>query len=375
MNNRRLYTLGLVLGIALLQGCASTSTTELPPPEPPPPEPPRSQPAPPPAEPAGPSQTALAALDEAAARAEKERRQAEDFGAPDCFPEDWESAEAAYQAISPDRTSPQGAAEAERLYNEAADRYRDIFRRTAERYVEEYGEEMARARSEAIAAGIAERGPEYLDKADQAAGAVQDHLDAEDYYKAVEAGREALNRYRSLAAGAEALSLREEIIRRDFARFDPDNFSQGDDAFDAALAAYEEGRAEEALKGASESKLRFTGVLRTGWAAYAAQLRTLAQRERQNALNAKADAAVKDDFAATEGIFTRAESAYRAESYENAVDLYVESEAGYAALVLAAEEKRRIAQAAIDAAEKKLAESESVALKAEAILGDEGDME
>jgi hypothetical protein len=372
MKNRHIYTLLFAVGITLLQGCGSTSTTETAPPEPPPQESPRPQPAPPP-EPAGPSQTALDALDAAVARAERERKQAADFGAAAYYPGDWESAEAAYGAISADRTSPQGVTEAERLYNEAADRYNEIFRRTIARYVEDLEEELNRARAEALTAGIADLAPEYLDTADRAAGAARDLFNAEDYYRADDAGREALDRYRSLAAGAEAFTLREEITRRDFAGFDADNFRQGEDAFNAALNAYEGGAPQDALSGASESKLRFGAALRAGWAAYAAQVRALAQRERQNALNAKADVAVKNDFTTIERVFTQAESSYRAEGFEEAVALYVKSEAGFVALAQAAEEKRRIAQAAIDAADKKLAESEAAALNADEIL--EGDIE
>jgi hypothetical protein len=315
----------------------------------------------------------LDALDAAAARAERERKLASDFGASVYFPGDWESAEAAYGAIRADRTSPQGAAEAERLYNEAADRYNEIFRRALARHVQDLEAEIAQARAEALAAGIADIAPAYLDTADRAAGAAGDLFNAGDYYRAEEAGREALDRYRALAAGAEAFTLREEIVRLDFSGFDADNFKRGEDAFNAALDAYEEGVPAAALNGASESRLRFGTALKAGWAAYAAQVRALAQGERQNALNAKADVAVKNDFTAIERVFTQAESAYRSEGYEEAVNLYVKSEAGYVALAQAAEEKRRIAQAAINAAEKKLAESEAAAVNADEIL--EGDME
>lgn len=372
MKNRYLYTLFLFVGIAFLQACSSTSTTETAPPEPPPQESPRPAP-PPPQEPAGPSQAALNALDEAAARAERERKLASDFGAAVYFPEDWEAAETAYGAIRPDRTSPQGAAEAERLYNEAADRYSEIFRRALARHVQDLEDEINQARSEALAAGIADIAPEYLDTADRTAAGARDLFDAGDYYRADEAGREALDRYRALAAGAGAFTLREEIVRLDFSGFDADNFKLGEDAFNAALDAYEGGGPQDALSGASEAKLRFGTALKAGWAAYAAQVRALAQRERQNALNAKADVAVKNDFTAIERIFTQAESSYRREGYEEAVNLYVKSEAGFVALAQAAEEKRRIAQAAIDAAEKKLAESETAAINADEIL--EGDTE
>lgn len=381
MKNWQVYGLLLVAGIAIFGGCSSTSTTETPPPEPPPQEAPRPQPpvqvpvqpeAPEPVD-DRPGQAALDALDAAIARAERERKQAADFGASSYFPADWESAEAAYKAITVDRESPQGVEEAERRYNEAAGRYNEIFRRSIALYVAELEEELRKARSEAVAAGIAELSPEYLLTADQGAAGARELFEAEDYYGADKAAHEALDRYRSLAIGAEAYKIREEVLRRDFAGFDADSFKRGDDALLAAAAAYEGTAVKEALEGASESRLRYGMALRAGWAAYAAQLRALASRERQNALNAKANVAVKDDFINIERVFNQAESAYRSETYEEAVNLYIRSEAGFVALTQAAEEKRRIAQAAIDAAEKKLEESDAAARTAEGIL--EGDNE
>jgi hypothetical protein len=307
------------------------------------------------------------------ARAERERKQAADFGASSYFPGGWESAEAAYKAIAVDRGSPQGLGEGERLYNEAADRYAELFRRSIVPYVKDLEEELSRARSGALAAGIAELSPEGLLKADQAAAAARDLFAAEDYYAAAGAGREALDRYRALALGAEAYRLWEEILRLDFAGFDADNFKKGEDAFAAALTAYVGGAPGEALERASESKLRYGMVLKAGWAAYAAQVRALAAGERQNALNAKADVAVKGDFTNVDRVFSQAESAYRSETYEESVGLYVRSEAGFVALAQTAEEKRRIAQAAIDAAEKKLEESDAAVRNAEGIL--EGDVQ
>lgn len=375
MKNWHVYVFLLIVGAAFLGGCGSTATTETPPPAPPPQEaPPPPPPPPPPPEPARPTQTALDALDAAIARAEQERKQAADFGASAYFPGDWESAETGYGAISVDRTSPQGVAEAERLYNEAADRYNEIFRRAVALYAGDMEEELLKARSEAIAAGIAELAPEYLDTADRAAGAARDLFGAEDYYKAAESGREALDRYHVLTTGAEAYKIREEVVRLDFTGFDADNFNQGDESLIAAADIYEGGGAlTDALSAAAESKLRYDAALKTGWAAYAAQLRALASKERQNALSAKADVAVKEDFTVIEGVFTQAESSYRSQVYENAVNLYVRSEAGFVALAQAAEEKRRLAQAAIDAAEKKLEESETTVRNAEGIL--EGDRE
>ncbi|MDR1444549.1 MAG: hypothetical protein LBI94_06685, partial [Treponema sp.] len=343
------------------------------------------------------------------------------------FPEDWASAEADYASLQADRTGSAGAAD---RYNASADRYREIFQKTLSRYAGGLIDEIQAARARLIAAGIEDTAPEYLDIADRAARDAENLYDAEDYYAArpkalealdryrslgivlenyhvrkeviaagaeqvapeylvfadetmtdldrafraenyrsLEAGaQEVLDRYNSLKTGLEAYAVREEVIRRDFAGLDRDNFTRAGKTFLAAMDAYEAGAAKEALDGAGESKIMYEAVLNNGWAAYAGQRRDLARRGRQAALDVKANVAVKDDFSRVDQTYNQAESAYTSKVYHNAVDLYALAEKGFAETVLAAEEKRRIAQAALDAAEEKLVESENTALNAEKIL-------
>jgi hypothetical protein len=359
-----------VVGIALVGGGCKTTGTSSPVPEAPPSPPPQEAPRPqPPADrPDQAALDALDALDQAKARAESARKRAADFDAPSYFPAEWGAAEADYQGISADRSSAAAVREAAGRYNAAADTYDTIFKNTIPLYAKALEDEVLQARAEAIAAGITDLAPEYLVIADDVAISADDRYHAEDYYGADAAAREALDRYRALTAGSEGYRVREEIVRRDFAGFDADNFDQADTTFVAAADAYETGAAADALKGAAESKLRYTQVLKAGWASYAAQLQALARRERQNALDVKANVAVKNEFAGVEQIYNQAESSFKAEGYEDAAGLYVKSEAGYVAVAQTAREKRRIAEAAIQAAEKKLAESETVARDAEAAL-------
>jgi hypothetical protein len=363
----------LAMGIVVFWGCKSTGTvTEVPPEPPPPPAAPEPPPPPPPPAPpkltSGPDQAALDALDAAIARAERGRKLAEDFKSPSYFPAEWGAAEADYGSITADKTSAEAVQDAQRRYNAAADTYEALFRNTVPLYAADIQDAVLKARDEAIAAGILDYVPEYLDLADEVAlGAERAYL-AEDYYKAEAEALEALDRYRSLKTGMEAYLIREEVERRDFAGFDQARFDRADASLLAAAAAYEGGAVKDALAGAGESKTLYDGVLKAGWAAYAAQLRGLAQRERRNALDAKANVAVREDFSRVDQIFNQAESAYASKVYNNAADLYIRAEAGFVETVLAAEEKRRIAQAAIEAADKKLAESESTVESAEKIL-------
>jgi hypothetical protein len=325
-----------------------------------------SQPAAPSAD--KPDQAALDALDKARARAESARKRAADFESSSYFPAEWESAENDYSAVGTDRTTAAGVRESERRYNAVAEKYDELFRNTLPLYAREMEDEILQARAAAITAGITDVAPEYLVAADRTAIDADDRYQEEDYYKASELVRDALNRYRALKTGVDAYQVRKDVLYRDFSGFDADNFSRADEALIAGADAYEAGNIESALSGAEESKLRYNLVLKAGWASYAAQLQVLARRERQNALNAKANVAVRDDFSGVERTFVQAESSFTSEEYEAAAGLYIRSEAGFVAVTQAAEEKRRIAEAALQAAEEKLAESESVARAGEEIL-------
>ncbi|MDR2177587.1 MAG: hypothetical protein LBP20_06035 [Treponema sp.] len=435
MKNKYGFALLLIAGILAFWSCKSTGTVAEVPPVTPQPQP---EPQPPPPSPSGPGQAELDALDAAMARAERGRKLAEDFKSPSYFPAEWGDAETGYGSITADKTSTATIQDAERRYNAAADTYEALFRDTVPLYAADLRDAALKARDEAIAAGILDYVPEYLDAADEIAlGAERAYL-AEDYYKAeaealkaldrynvlktgmesylaregevlkardeaiaagildyvpeyldladeiaLEAERaylaedfskgetdaqEALDRYRSLKTGMEAYLAREEIERRGFAAFDQANFDRADETLLAAAAAYEGEAAKDALARAGESKAAYESVLKTGWAAYTAQLRALAQRERRNALDAKANVAVREDFSRIDQIYNQAESAYNSKAYNNAAGFYIQAETGFAETVLAAEKKRQIAQTAIEAADKKLTESESTVENAEKIL-------
>jgi hypothetical protein len=310
------------------------------------------------------------ALDSAIARAESARARAAEIGTSSYLPGDWDSAETGYDAArrGVDRRSAAAVQDSARRYNTAADAYDNLYRKAIPLYADDLRDEVLQARAEAIAAGINDMAPEYLFPADLAALDAEDRYNAEDYDEAIRAAHEALDRYRGLKTGADAFRVRQEVLRQDFAGFDADNFRQADEALIAAADAYEADSLVDAANGAEESLLRYNLVLKAGWASYAAQLQALALRERENALNAKADRAVKADFEAVDQIYNQAGSAFRAEGYEEAAVLYMRSEVGFVAVTQAAEEKRLLAEAAIQAAEKKLAESEAVAQAAEEIL-------
>jgi hypothetical protein len=352
----------------LVVSCKSTASSApaavTPEPEPAAPEPP---PQLPPA-PELPSQAALDALDELISRVESARKRAGDFGAPSRFPDDWAGAEADYAAAGNRRATPAEVRETEASYRALAERYDDLFRRTAPLYAQERADEVLAARDEAIAAGINDYYPAYLGDADRSALDAADKYDAEDYYAADEASLLALEQYRALKPGVEAYKLREEVVDRDFSGYDQGNFSRADELLLAAFDHYGEKDAARARSEAGEALSRYNVALLAGWAGFAGRLQVSAQAERQKALNEKANVAVRNDFSETEKVYTQANTVYRAGRYQEACPLYERSAASYTVLTQAAIEKRHAAEAAIGKAEEKVAESETLVRNAELIL-------
>ncbi len=119
--------------------------------------------------------------------------------------------------------------------------------------------------------------------------------------------------------------------------------------------------------------MRYNLVLNTGRASYAADQGASAGAERQIALNAKANVAVREMFNNANDLYNKAAGSMEAEKFEDAAAMFYDSEVLFSDAAKAAEEKRRIAEAAILAAEAKMEASDEAARQAEIII--EGDLQ
>jgi hypothetical protein len=310
-----------------------------------------------------------AALDRAIARAEEARKRAVDFEAPAYFPGDWEKAEAGYAAAG---ASPRGTAaeagQAVSLYNAAADVYDDLFGKTAPLYARDREDEIVAARNQVIATGLTGEYPEPFGAADSKAIEAWNLYGAEEYYPARDSAVTALQMYQALAAAADAWFKRQEIVDNDLYAYDPENFDRADGIGLAAIADYEAENIPQALDEAEEASLRYSLVLKTAWEARAGGQRQAAGRERQAALDIKANVATKEKYEAAAGVYNQAESFYRSKNFKEAAGLYDQSCLLFDDAARAAAEKRKIAEDAIRAAEAKMAESDETAKNAELIL-------
>jgi hypothetical protein len=365
---------GILISLAILS-CGSA-----PPPAETPPEPPAAQPVQPARDPDldPPDQGAIDNLNNALAQADVSRKRAQDIAAPGYFPREWNAAEGQYtEAKGNVRDATLGDVKKTiALYEAVAETYDNLARQCLPLYYEDLSGEILQARGDAVDGGIRDVSPDRLEAADlridkaleqyEAGNAAATNNDAaENYYAAAESAFDALDRYRALTLGVHAYRLEEEIQAREFAGYDPENYKLGREAIDGAVAAYDGGDTETAGVRAEEALLRYALVMNEGWIGYTGDLKLSAEAERRNALNAKANVAVKREFDAADGLYTRGTAAYNAQDYEVSAEYFSQSIPLFSNSIKTAEQKRIEAEEAIQTAEIRIGQSEETAREAE----------
>jgi hypothetical protein len=328
-----------------------------------------------------PDQAAIDNLHKALAQADISRQRAQDIEAPGYFLPEWDAAEDQYAAAKENagETSLGDLKKTIALYEAVAETYDNLARQCLPFFYEDLSGEILRTRDGAIDAGIRDVSPDRLEAADvridsaleryeagNAAGTNDDA--AENYYAAAAAAFDALDRYRALTLGLRAYRLGEEIQERGFADYDPENYEVARDSFDSAVAAYDRGDTETALAQAEEAFLRCALVMNEGWLGYAGGLKLSAETERRNALSFKANVAVKRYFDEADTLYTRGTAAYNAQDYAAAAEYFSRSIPLFDSAVQTAEQKRIVAEEAIQTAEIRIGQSEETAREAETLL-------
>jgi hypothetical protein len=373
---KRIYTVFVLIGIAVSLSILSCKGSPAPVETPPPAVEPSTPPQPPVQDPdlGPPDQAAIDALNAAKGQADISRQQAIDIEGPSYFPADWEAAEAQYLAAGEQSQKPtQGEVkQALAQYKAVADVYDALARKCLPLYAQARADEINQARTEAIDAGISDISPSRLAIADatvdQALRQYETGKEASDYYAAARSAFLALDRYRALKTGAIAYTVRQEIETRGFITYDPRNFELAEESASRAISAYDSEDIDIAASNAEEALVRYNLVLNTGWESYAAERRAAADKERQAAIALKANVAVKNEFDTANGIYGRAGAALQGKRFSEAVDLYLQSESQFADICIIAAEKRRLAEEAIKTAEEKVIQSDETARDAEIIL-------
>jgi len=195
--------------------------------------------------------------------------------------------------------------------------------------------------------------PEILCQADDVALSAIDKWDDGDFLGAKTDAEQALTMYSTLNIALQAYRLREETMEL-ATRLAPQAFTQAETAAMAAVALWEAGD--------------FTGARNSAERVLLLYLRAAATAERQSALAQRANLAAELQFIAANDVYNRANMAFQMGWSIDATHLFVQClpmfrEAGNIAM-----QRRLAAEAALQMADQRLAESDEIARYVESIL-------
>ena len=316
------------------------------------------------------TQEMLNNLQAAQDKAAKARQDSIEVDGPVYFADEWKATENNYvnTGKNVDRGSRDSVNNAISSYNECAATFSDIAQRSLPLYAEAQLAKIEAARKEAVDAGANEYYAEFLGVADGKRDEVKKLFDAMDYQGTIAEAKNVIDYYSFLKLFADAYVVRSAIVDKDFVKYDSSNFDKADKAGLAGVDNYDKGDIGAALKNAQEAAKLYNQVWKTAWKSLATERKGAATKEQKNALDAKANVAVKEGYAEANGIFNQANKGFQSQKYEDAAELYSQSIPKFIAVTEEAIIKRKIADEAIQVADQKVAESEETAIAAEEIL-------
>ena len=367
----KLLGMSIVIGIGILVtiSCAGApAPAESPPPageipvEPAPPPPAAESDKEPP------DQAALDRLQEAKNRLLEARESAVTADGSRYFPDDWETAEAGSRAIGEPQTLGEVKAALE-VYSAAAAAYEALAEKSRPLYAADMEAALNKARAGAVDAGAPEEWPDRFLAADGAFEEAADKYAAGNYGAALASARLALGLYGMLETSVKSLKLRQEIEDRDFVKYDSVNFDFAGEIYDAAWADYDEGSLEDAQEKADQALVWYGMVLDVGWESFASELGASVAVRQQEAINFKANVAAREEYEGAVEIFKQGDQAFYERKFDEAVGLYTLADAQFQNSGITAQEKRRMAENAIQEAQERVSRSGDTARDAELLMG------
>jgi hypothetical protein len=316
-----------------------------------------------------PDEAALQILAKAQESMENARKKARDFGGPDYASEEWNATETIYNTARTLQPATMQEYEAALLsLQNTTVGYDNVFQKAIPQYAEARKNAIQTARNNAVNAGAETYEADLLEAADQKDKDSLVLFDQKDYYGYQKASLDAENLYGIIAVEAEGLSIKQEIEANKLARFDPDTYAAADQSVEAVKTAYDAQDMEGMKTAANDALTKYQQVLNNGWQGYAGEGKQLADNARTNAIAVHADTALKDDFAKAETVYNQGNDDFSAGNFKQSVGSFNDAQKLYAALSVAAAKQQKDATAALQAAQKKVADSQA---KAKAVPGTE----
>lgn len=218
------------------------------------------------------------------------------------------------------------------------------------------------ARYEAVEAGAEEKAADILSKLDAEFDVLKNSdTDVSD------AAQILAEKYKVLLDYLKALEAKEIIDENGYASYDQNAYDQGVEAFEGlkdALLADGPLSADVSEK-AQKAYASFNTVLIAAYKKLARAERDAAYKEKLNADSVKAGVSQKEKYSKAVQSFQIGDSCYSMQNAERAIVYYQEAKEVFAELYKDVSEKRAAAQAAIEAAKKRVEESANYAEEAD----------
>ena len=163
--------------------------------------------------------------------------------------------------------------------------------------------------------------PERMDAADELMAQADAFVDAGDYEMAIPAYQQAAAAYDATAEKAKADSLRQKIFEEGYAKYNEDEFKQGEDCLVAEEALWDSGTTQDYQTGADtlrEANDHYANVIAVGAEQKSIEARDRALAAKDAALMAKADVNAPDEFAEADAILNEALENHAQGNYESA---------------------------------------------------------
>ena len=221
-------------------------------------------------------------------------------------------------------------------------------------------EQVNGARKAAIEAGADRNCPDQMNKLDYLLAGLKDSDDPDG------AAQSIIDRYNLLANYSKAVDAKDEIDENGYDSYAPNNYDRGVDNLDKVDAAFEKENYDKSVFVYAENALKeFNTVINVAYKKIAKEEREAALEAKKDADSVKAGVARKTEYKEAADLIQTGDSLYAMQNAKKATEKYIEANDKFTYLFEDVSEKRAEAQAAIEEAKRRVAESKKFAEEAD----------
>ena len=223
-------------------------------------------------------------------------------------------------------------------------------------------EQVNDARKSAIEAGADRNCPEQMNKLDNLLAGLSDSDDPEGDAKAI------IAKYNLLANYSKAVDAKQEIDENGYASYAQGNYDRGLGYLEKVEAALDSGSIDfddSVFTDAENALKEFNAVINVAYKKLAKEAREAALEAKKDADSVKAGVARKAEYKEAADLIQSGDSLYSMQNAKKATEKYESATTKFKYLYADVAEKRAAAQAAIEEAKKRVAESEKFAEEAD----------